>query len=260
VTEGCDILVATPGRLLDLIKTGRLSLSIVQNVCLDEADRMLDMGFEKDIRFIMQQSDLNKKSQVVMFSATFPKEIRKLATDFLKKYVFVKVGRVGSTNKTVTQIIKFVTDEEKKNQLFHELEAVEGLTLVFVETKKSADYLCAQINKKGFLSTAIHGNLSQKEREQALRSFREGETPIMVATDVASRGLDIPNVEHVINYDLPSQIDDYVHRIGRTARIGNVGIATSFYNSSNKKLAKNLVKVMTEANQEVPDWLLNEIQ
>lgn len=144
------------------------------------------MGFEKDIRKIVQQSDLNKKCQTVMFSATFPKEIRKLATDFLKKYAFLKVGRVGSTTSAITQIIKYVEPLDKRKQLVEELRFITGLTLVFVQTKKTAEQITKYLNKFGFNATAIHGNLSQQQREEALNNFREGNIKVLVATGAYS--------------------------------------------------------------------------
>ncbi|CAG8502635.1 10290_t:CDS:2 [Ambispora leptoticha] len=261
IDRGCDLLTATPGRLVDLIERGRVSLSQTRYLVLDEADRMLDMGFEPQIRRIVEQEDMPdvKSRQTLMFSATFPRDIQILARDFLEDYVFLSVGRVGSTSENITQKIEYVEDEDKRSVLLDILhsqpETERGLTLIFVETKRMADMLSDFLINSNFPATSIHGDRSQRERERALESFRTGRTPIMVATAVAARGLDIPNVTHVINYDLPTDIDDYVHRIGRTGRAGNVGISTAFFNRGNKGIVRELIDLLKEANQEIPQWL-----
>ncbi|XP_020235328.1 DEAD-box ATP-dependent RNA helicase 37 [Cajanus cajan] len=263
--RGVDILVATPGRLVDLLERARVSLQMIRYLALDEADRMLDMGFEPQIRKIVEQMDMPPPGmrQTLLFSATFPKEIQRLASDFLASYVFLAVGRVGSSTDLIAQRVEYVLESDKRSHLMDLLHAQrengisgkQGLTLVFVETKKGADALehCLCVN--GFPAASIHGDRTQQERELALRSFKTGITPILVATDVAARGLDIPRVAHVVNFDLPNDIDDYVHRIGRTGRAGKMGLATAFFNESNLSLAKPLADLMQEANQEVPAWL-----
>lgn len=256
--RGCDLLVATPGRLKDLLERGRVSLANIKYLVLDEADRMLDMGFEPQIRHIVQECDMPgvNDRQTLMFSATFPRDIQMLARDFLKDYIFLSVGRVGSTSENITQKILYVEDEEKKSVILDLLSATDnGLTIVFTETKRMADNLADFLYDQGFPATAIHGDRSQYEREKALAAFKSGTAPILVATAVAARGLDIPNVSHVVNYDLPGDIDDYVHRIGRTGRAGNVGIATAFFNRNNKNIVKGLIELLSEANQDVPDFL-----
>ncbi|CAG8534732.1 7744_t:CDS:2, partial [Gigaspora rosea] len=261
IDRGCDLLTATPGRLVDLIERGRVSLSQTRYLVLDEADRMLDMGFEPQIRRIVESEDMPgvNDRQTLMFSATFPRDIQVLARDFLKDYVFLSVGRVGSTSENITQKIEYVEDDDKRSVLLDILHAQpdsdRGLTLIFVETKRMADMLSEFLIQSGFPATSIHGDRSQRERERALESFRTGRTPIMVATAVAARGLDIVNVTHVINYDLPTDIDDYVHRIGRTGRAGNVGISTAFFNRGNKGIVRELIDLLKEANQEIPSWL-----
>ncbi|KAF5823340.1 putative RNA helicase [Helianthus annuus] len=263
--RGVDILVATPGRLVDLLERAKVSLQMIKYLALDEADRMLDMGFEPQIRKIVEQTDMPPRGerQTMLFSATFPREIQRLASDFLSNYIFLTVGRVGSSTDLIVQRVEFVQESDKRSHLMDLLHAQrdmgsngkQPLTLVFVETKKGADSLEHWLYSNGFPATTIHGDRSQPEREQALRSFKSGNTPILVATDVAARGLDIPHVSHVVNFDLPNDIDDYVHRIGRTGRAGKTGLATAFFNENNTSLAKGLADLIQEANQEVPAWL-----
>ncbi|XP_058799331.1 ATP-dependent RNA helicase bel isoform X2 [Phymastichus coffea] len=265
--RGCHLLVATPGRLVDMLSRGKIGLHNCRYLVLDEADRMLDMGFEPQIRRIVEEDNMppTGERQTLMFSATFPKEIQILARDFLSNYIFLAVGRVGSTSENITQKIVWVEEHEKRSYLLDLLQAAdfnnetntEALTLVFVETKKGADMLEEFLHQLNFPVTSIHGDRSQYEREAALRSFRAGQTPILVATAVAARGLDIPHVKHVINFDLPGDVEEYVHRIGRTGRMGNLGLATSFFNHKNANLVRDLVALLMEANQELPQWLDN---
>ncbi|PIN24344.1 ATP-dependent RNA helicase [Handroanthus impetiginosus] len=259
--KGVDILVATPGRLVDIIERGKVSLRHIKYLTLDEADRMLDMGFEHQVRKIVQQMEMPAPGarQTMLFSATFPAKIQKLASDFLFNYIILSAGKVGSSADLIVQKVEFVPDMDKRDYLVNLLSSQEtnknALTLVFVETKRGADALEHWLSRKGFPSAAIHGDKIQLERERALKSFRSGRIRILVATDVASRGLDIPDVGHVINYDLPRAVDDYVHRIGRTGRAGKSGLATAFFSDKNVPLAKPLVQLMLEANQQVPTWL-----
>lgn len=182
---------------------------------------MLDMGFEPDIRRLVERENMptSDNRQTLMFSATFPKNIQSLARDFLRDYIFLTIGRVGSTSENITQTIEYVEDRDKRDVLLDilhsDMDANTGdtinLTLVFVETKRSADMLCNYLINSQFPATSIHGDRTQKEREFALNTFKTGRTPVLVATAVAARGLDIPNVTHVVNFDLPSDIDDYVY-------------------------------------------------
>ncbi|CAH8512811.1 unnamed protein product [Heterobilharzia americana] len=259
LSHGCNLLVATPGRLVDMVSRGKVSLEQIRFFVLDEADRMLDMGFEPQIRRIVEQHGMPPagKRQTLMFSATFPKEIQTLARDFLHSYIFLAVGRVGSTNENIVQEVLNVADKDKPDMLVRLLQGKDpdGLALVFVETKRGADILAKFLCQLNFPVASIHGDRPQTEREHALQSFRSGRTPILIATAVAARGLDIPNVKHVINFDLPSDIEEYVHRIGRTGRMGQPGSATSFFSEKNQNVVRDLVELLRESKQAIPPWL-----
>lgn len=272
IRKGCDVLIGTPGRLLDFIGKRAINLDRVKYVVFDEADRMLDLGFEPDMRKLMASKGLPDKGdrQTLMFSATFPKEIQQMATDFLTDtYVFVTVGIVGGANPDVQQNVVEVKERGAKSDMLLEVvnthkesnsvdEAGNFIkkTLVFVQTKRMADLLGALLCLDGYPSTTMHGDRDQRQREEALRRFKSGQCPVLIATAVAGRGLDIKGVDHVINYDLPTEIEDYVHRIGRTGRVGNTGVATSFFDpEEDGELVDKLVKVLAEANQTVPEFL-----
>lgn len=259
VNNGCHILVATPGRLLDFVDRQAVTFDRVKFVVLDEADRMLDMGFMPAVEKMMNHETMKSKEerQTLMFSATFPGQIQELAGQFLNNYIFVAVGIVGGASSDVEQNIYEVTKFQKRKKLEEILESNDPKgTLVFVETKRNADYLASLLSETKFPTTSIHGDRLQREREEALRDFKSGKMYILIATSVAARGLDIRNVAHVINYDLPKGIDDYVHRIGRTGRVGNKGRATSFFDMENDSaIAGDLVKILTQAGQQVPDFL-----
>jgi superfamily II DNA/RNA helicase len=255
-SNGCHLLVATPGRLNDLYNREILSFENIKYLVLDEADRMLDMGFEPQIREIVQQKNMPQNRQTLLFSATFPKQIQMMAKDFLHDYIFLAVGRVGSTNINITQKIVWAGENEKINCLLDTLNAnPDALTLIFVETRYSCDELDKYLRSNKYPAVSIHGKKSQGERERSLQMFRNGKKQILVATAVAARGLDVSNVKVVINFDIPNDIDDYVHRIGRTGRSGASGQAISFFNEKNRPVTNQLLNLLKETEQEIPEFL-----
>jgi ATP-dependent RNA helicase RhlE len=224
---GVDILVATPGRLLDLMEQGHINLCHVEILILDEADQMLDMGFIVPLRRIV--ASVPRARQTLMFSATMPAEIRKLAGEWLREPAYVQVGPIATPGELVEQSVYFVEPRQKPHLLTHFLQNTAFTrTLVFARTKHGADKIVKQLIRAGIRAAAIHGNKSQNVRQRTLDAFKSNRPPILVATDVAARGLDVDGISHVINYDLPDVPEMYVHRIGRTARAGASGIATSF--------------------------------
>ncbi|WP_223633036.1 DEAD/DEAH box helicase [Rhodobacter sp. TJ_12] len=227
LAKGCDVLIATPGRLIDLIERRALVLSETKYLVLDEADQMLDIGFIHALRRIAKL--IPEKRQTLLFSATMPKLMEELAQSYLKDPVRIEVATAGKAADKIDQGIHFTTQGEKAALLAEYVSRHPGeLAVVFNRTKHGSDKLAKLLDKWGFSVTAIHGNKSQGQRERALAAFRAGEVQILVATDVAARGLDIPQVAHVYNYDLPNVPENYVHRIGRTARAGRDGRAVAF--------------------------------
>jgi ATP-dependent RNA helicase RhlE len=224
--KGVDIVVATPGRLLDHLSQKTIDLSEVKVFVLDEADRMLDMGFKRDIEKVIKQ--LPEKRQNLLFSATFPREIKRLASRLLDSPKKIQVATENSTVEKVKQQVYPVDHSRKRELLIHCIKENNWFqVLVFIKTKRAADKLSRQLNKKNIQSNAIHGNKTQAARTRALESFKKGEIQVLVATDVAARGLDIDLLPVVINFNLPMVAEDYIHRIGRTARAGNEGKAIS---------------------------------
>lgn len=241
--KGVDILVATPGRLHDLMNQGLISLSEIQYLILDEADRMLDMGFIQDIKKILKK--VPEKRQTLLFSATMSKETQNMADSILKNPIKVQVTPVSSTVDAVKQMVYFIDKENKKNLLIQLLkeENMESV-LVFTKTKHGADRLVKQLGKEKITASAIHGDKSQGARQKALGDFKNKTLKILIATDIAARGIDIDELSHVINYDIPNIPETYVHRIGRTGRAGQTGIAISFCDHFEKEFLKDITKLI----------------
>lgn len=257
--RGVEICIATPGRLIDFLESGKTNLRRCTYLVLDEADRMLDMGFEPQIRKIVDQ--IRPDRQTLMWSATWPKEVRQLAEDFLRDYTQINVGNLElSANHNILQIVDVCMESEKDHKLIQLMEEImaekENKTIIFVETKRRCDDLTRRMRRDGWPAMCIHGDKSQPERDWVLNEFRSGKAPILIATDVASRGLDVEDVKFVINYDYPNSSEDYVHRIGRTARSTNKGTAYTFFTPGNLKQARELIKVLEEANQAINPKLM----
>ncbi len=241
--KGVDILIATPGRLLDLMNQKHLSLKNINLFVLDEADRMLDMGFIHDVKKIIQVLPVNKQS--LFFSATMPPVIQKLSEEILESPVEVEVTPVSSTAETINQSVYFVDKGNKNKLLLHLLQNKEiDSVLVFTKTKHGADKVVKVLQKENVRSAAIHGNKSQNARQKALEEFKNKKIRVLVATDIAARGIDVDNLKYVINYEIPNIPETYVHRIGRSGRAGAEGVATSFCNIDEKPLLKDIEKVI----------------
>ena len=240
---GIDVLVATPGRLLDLMGDRAVRLDRIEVLVLDEADHMLDLGFIVPIRRIVQH--VPRERQTMFFSATMPKEIATLADGMLRDPVRVAVAPVATTVATVAQQVIFVEQSGKRRVLARLLAgAAQGRTLVFTRTKHGADRVVKHLAEDGFAAEAIHGNKSQPQRERALAAFRNGQTRVLVATDIAARGIDVTGIDHVINFELPNVPESYVHRIGRTARAGAGGAAISLCDGSERAFLRDIEKLI----------------
>lgn len=241
--QGIDTLVATPGRLIDLINQGLVSLSSIEYLVLDEADRMLDMGFVHDVKRIIAK--LPTQRQTLFFSATMPPAIQQLANALLKNPVKVQVNPVSSTAQTIQQQLYYVNAADKPALLAHLLnDSAIKTALVFARTKYGADKIARRLSKEGIRAEAIHGNKSQGARQQALQLFKSQSIRVLVATDIAARGIDIDELAHVINYELPNVPETYVHRIGRTGRAGASGIAISFCDGSERPFLADIQKLI----------------
>ncbi|XP_015517904.1 ATP-dependent RNA helicase p62-like [Neodiprion pinetum] len=252
--RGVEICIATPGRLIDFLERGTTNLRRCTYLVLDEADRMLDMGFEPQIRKIIEQ--IRPDRQVLMWSATWPKEVRNLAEEYLTDYTQLNIGSLTlSANHNILQIIDVCQEHEKETKLGSLLQEIGnvnddgGKTIIFVETKKKVENITRSIRRYGWPAVCMHGDKSQQERDYVLREFRNKKGSILVATDVAARGLDVDDVKYVINFDYPSSSEDYIHRIGRTGRSQSTGTSYAFFTPQNSRQAKDLVNVLQEANQ-----------
>ena len=259
IRKGVDILVATPGRLLDLMNQGHAKLGNVSFFVLDEADRMFDMGFIKDVRRIA--SSVSKQRQTLMFSATMPGDISKLAHEILKNPEKVEIAPQGRTIEKIDQSVYFISAGSKRALLSYLLaDSTLERVIVFTRTKRGANRVAEALEKTGVPSEAIHGNKSQNARQRALDAFSRGRARVLVATDLAARGIDVQGVTHVINYELPAEAESYVHRIGRTARAGASGVALSFCDGSERGQLKSIERLTNQrlavlqapANEDMP--------
>ncbi|XP_024217656.1 uncharacterized protein [Halyomorpha halys] len=257
--RGVEIVIATPGRLIDFLEKNTTNLKRCTYLVLDEADRMLDMGFEPQIRKIIEQ--IRPDRQVLMWSATWPKEVRNLAEEFLHNYIQLNIGSLElSANHNIQQYVDICDEYEKPDKLCDLLTDIcresESKTIIFTETKRSVDEIVRTINRRGWKASGIHGDKSQQDRDMVLNDFRTGRVNILVATDVAARGLDVEDVKFVVNYDYPSSSEDYVHRIGRTGRSQRTGTSYTFFTTGNARQAKDLISVLQEAKQTLNPRLL----
>eukprot|EP00058_Branchiostoma_floridae_P022512 XP_002608002.1 hypothetical protein BRAFLDRAFT_74954 [Branchiostoma floridae] len=252
--RGVHMMVATPGRLMDMLNKKAFNLDTCRYLVLDEADRMIDMGFEEDIRTIF--SYFKGQRQTLLFSATMPKKIQNFARTALVKPVTVNVGRAGAASLDVIQEVEYVKQEAKIVYLLECLQKTSPPVLIFAEKKADVDDIHEYLLLKGVEAVAIHGGKDQEERTRAIEAFREGKKDVLVATDVASKGLDFPDIQHVINFDMPEDIENYVHRIGRTGRCGKTGIATTFINKAcDESVLLDLKHLLLEAKQKIPPVL-----
>ncbi|XP_045486899.1 ATP-dependent RNA helicase dbp2 isoform X1 [Pieris rapae] len=261
--RGVEIVIATPGRLIDFLEKNTTNLQRCTYLVLDEADRMLDMGFEPQIRKIIEQ--IRPDRQVLMWSATWPKEVQNLAEEFLVDYIQINIGSLSlSANHNILQIVDVCEEWEKNDKLLTLLNEIsseeETKTIIFAETKRKVDDITKTINRAGWHALAIHGDKNQQDRDYVLGQFRQNPGAILVATDVAARGLDVEDVKFVINYDYPNNSEDYVHRIGRTGRSHNTGTAYTLFTPNNSAKAKDLMSVLSEANQVVNPRLMELAQ
>ena len=243
LADGVDILVATPGRLEDLISQNSCSLNDIETVVLDEADQMLDIGFMPAIRRLLSQ--MPKKRQTLLFSATMPKEISSLANDYLIDPVHTSVNPISKTADRIDQTVIHMENGAKPTAIFKLVQQHPGKrVIVFCRTKRGSDKVAKKLGAEGIGADAIHGNKSQGQRQRALDAFRKGDKPVLIATDIAARGIDIREVEVVVNYDLPNVPEAYVHRIGRTARAGASGFAVAFCSPEEQKLLRDIERVI----------------
>jgi len=250
LSNGVDVLVATPGRLLDLMGQGYISLKDIGYFVLDEADRMLDMGFIHDIKKILDK--LPKERQSLFFSATMPKNIVELSSQILKLPKQVSVNPVSSTAETIQQFIYYTNKADKKHLLLHILKDKNiNQLLLFSRTKHGADRIARNLKKKNIRASAIHGDKSQNQRQKSLQSFKDSEIRVLVATDIAARGIDIDKLSYVLNYDIPNESETYVHRIGRCGRAGDTGVSISICEPEENEYVRDIEKLIKQKIEEV---------
>ncbi|KZT03584.1 P-loop containing nucleoside triphosphate hydrolase protein [Laetiporus sulphureus 93-53] len=254
LNKGLHIVVATPGRLIDMLEKKRFTFDNCRYLCMDEADRMIDLGFEDDVRNIM--SYFKRQRQTLLFSATMPRKIQDFAQQSLVKPVLVNVGRAGAANLDVLQVVEYVKQEAKMVYLLECLQKTPPPVIIFSENKNEVDDIQEYLLLKGVEAVSIHGSKSQEERQYAIKSFKSGAKDVMVASGVASKGLDFNDIQHVIIFSMPKEIEDYVHQIGRTGRSGKTGIATTFVNMNTpEQTLLDLKYLLMEAGQKVPPFL-----
>lgn len=254
LANGCHMVVATPGRLNDLLNKKRMTMAQCQYLCMDEADRMIDLGFEEEIRNTLD--NFRGQRQTLLFSATMPRKIQDFAKTALVDPIIINVGRAGAANLDVIQEVEYVKQEAKLVYLLRCLQKTPPPVLIFCENKCDVDDVHEYLLLKQVEVVAIHGGLDQEERHTSIRAFKEGAKDVLVGTDVASKGLDFPAIQHVINFDMPKEIENYVHRIGRTGRCGRTGVATTFVNKNQEEtILLDLKALLVEAGQNVPPFL-----
>ena len=253
--RGVHCAVATPGRLRDFLKKKSVSLDICRYICLDEADRMLDLGFDEEVGEIMNH--FTHQRQTLLFSATFPKKFQDFARETLVRPVVVNVGRAGAANLDVIQEVEYVKQEAKIVYLLECLQKTAPPVIIFCERKGDVDDIHEYLLLKGVEAVSIHGGKEQDERNEAIELYKSGRKDVLVATDVAAKGLDFADIQHVVNFDMPPEIENYVHRIGRTGRCGKTGVATTFINKSCEETTLlDLKHLLKEAKQRIPPVLL----
>lgn len=255
IHRGCHIVIGTPGRLSDLMEKAKLDTSMCKYLVLDEADRLLDMGFDEEVRKVIEK--FKHPKQTLIFSSTMPKKIQEYAKKCLYKPVVINIGRAGSANLNVIQEVEFVKDESKLIQLLDTLQKTPPPVLIFCENKNDVDEIHEYLILKGIDVCSMHGDKDQEDRNQAIREFREGMKDVLVATDLVSKGLDFTGIEHVINYDMPKEIENYVLRIGRTGRLGKAGVCTTYVNKNqDEAILLDLKHLLIECGQKIPPILM----
>ena len=252
---GVHCVVATPGRLRDFLKRKSINLDVCRYICLDEADRMLDLGFDEEVSEIMNH--FHHQRQTILYSATFPKKFQDFAKQTLVRPIVVNVGRAGAANLDVIQEVEYVKQEAKIVYLLECLQKTAPPVVIFCEKKGDVDDIHEYLLLKGVEAVSIHGGKDQEERNEAIALYKAGKKDVLVATDIAAKGLDFADIQHVINFDMPSEIENYVHRIGRTGRCGKTGVATTFINKSCEETTLlDLKHLLKEAHQRIPPVLM----
>ena len=252
---GVHCVVATPGRLRDFLKRKSINLDVCRFICLDEADRMLDLGFDEEVSEIMNH--FHHQRQTILYSATFPKKFQDFAKQTLVRPIVVNVGRAGAANLDVIQEVEYVKQEAKIVYLLECLQKTAPPVVIFCEKKGDVDDIHEDLLLKGVEAVSIHGGKDQEERNEAIALYKAGKKDVLVATDIAAKGLDFADIQHVINFDMPSEIENYVHRIGRTGRCGKTGVATTFINKSCEETTLlDLKHLLKEAHQRIPPVLM----